>query len=135
ALSTWNSEAYWPAIAVALALGVLFGILLARSRRMEGPVADLDRALARGEFRPYFQPIFDLRTGAIKGCEILARWLREDGSVVPPLNFIPLAESSGRIQTMTWQILRSALSDLRPVLKADKEFKLSLTVVPSRLLS
>ena len=134
-LSNWNSEAYWPALAVSLGLGVLFGILLARSRRMEGPVADLDRGLAAGEFKPYYQPIFDLRTGKITGCEILARWVRRDGSVVPPMNFIPLAESSGRIQVMTWQILRSALSDLRPVLRADKTFKMSLNVVPKHLLS
>ncbi|MGY8679137.1 hypothetical protein Q2941_15250 [Bradyrhizobium sp. UFLA05-153] len=41
---------------------------------MEGPVADLDRGLARSEFKPYFQPIFALlRTGWIIGCEILAR--------------------------------------------------------------
>jgi len=33
-LSTWNSEIYWPAMAVALALGVLFGVLLSRTRRM-----------------------------------------------------------------------------------------------------
>jgi sensor c-di-GMP phosphodiesterase-like protein len=135
ALLTWNSEAYWPAIAISLGLGVLFGILLARTRRVEGPVADLDRALVRGEFRPYFQPIFDLRTGQIKGCEILARWQREDGSIVSPMNFIPLAESSGRIQGMTWQILERALSDLQALLKHDKEFKLSLNVVPKHLLS
>ncbi|WP_247529989.1 EAL domain-containing protein [Bradyrhizobium sp. 199] len=135
ALSSWNSEAYWPALAVSLGLGVIFGILLARSRRMEGPVADLDRGLAAREFKPYYQPIFDLRTGKITGCEILARWVRRDGSVVPPMNFIPLAESSGRIQVMTWQILRSALSDLRPVLRADKTFKMSLNVVPKHLLS
>ncbi|MGY8667455.1 EAL domain-containing protein [Bradyrhizobium sp. UFLA05-109] len=134
-LSTWNSEVYWQAMALALALGVLFGILLSRTRRMEGPVADLDRALARGEFKPYFQPIFELLTGRIVGCEILARWLREDGSVVPPMNFIPLAESSGRIQGMTWQILGSALTELQPHLKKDKDFKLSLNVVPKHLLS
>lgn len=134
-LSSWNSEAYWPALAVALGLGALFGILLARSRRMEGPVADLDRGLSAGEFKPYYQPIFDLGTGKITGCEILARWVRRDGSVVPPMNFIPLAESSGRIQVMTWQILRSALSELRPVLRADKTFKMSLNVVPKHLLS
>lgn len=134
-LSTWNSEAYWPAMVTALALGVLFGVLLSRTRRMEGPVADLDRALARGEFKPYFQPIFYLRTGQIKGCEILARWLREDGSVIPPMNFIPLAESSGRIGAMTWQILGRALDDLQPHLRSDKDFKLSLNVVPKHLLS
>jgi sensor c-di-GMP phosphodiesterase-like protein len=135
ALATWNTEAYWPAMAVALALGVLFGVLLSRTRRLEGPVADMDRALARGEFRPYFQPIFDLRTGRISGCEVLARWLREDGSVVPPMNFIPLAESSGRIQSMTWQILGRALSEMRPHLKTDKNFKLSFNIVPKHLLS
>ncbi|WP_425248835.1 EAL domain-containing protein [Bradyrhizobium yuanmingense] len=134
-LSSWNNEAYWPTLAVALGLGAIFGILLARNRRMEGPVADLDRALTAGEFMPYYQPIFDLRTGRIKGCEILARWLRRDGSVVPPMNFIPLAESSGRIQAMTWQILGSALTELRPLLRADKNFKLSLNVVPKHLLS
>lgn len=82
-LSTWNSEVYWPAMAVAVALGMLFGVLLSRTRRMEGPVADLDRALARGEFKPYFQPIFDLRTGDIRvarfwraGCAKTARWCR-----------------------------------------------------------
>jgi sensor c-di-GMP phosphodiesterase-like protein len=134
-LSSWNSETYWPAIAVSLGLGLVFGGLLARSLRAQGPVADLDRALARGEFAPYFQPIFDLRTGEIKGCEILARWLRHDGSVVPPMNFIPLAESSGRIQNMTWQLLQRALSGLQPLLKQDKDFKLSFNVVPKHLLS
>jgi len=134
-LSSWNSEAYWPALAVALGLGGLFGILLARSRRTEGPVADLDRALAAGEFKPYYQPILDLRTGRITGCEVLARWVRKDGSVAPPMNFIPLAESSGRIQAMTWQMLRSALSDLQVVLKTDKSFKMSVNVVPKHLLS
>lgn len=134
-LSIRSNEAYWPALAVAVILGALFGILLARARRTEGPVADLDRALTAGEFKPYYQPIFNLKTGQIKGCEVLARWLRDDGSIVPPMNFIPLAESSGRIEVMTWQILKSALSDLRPLLKADKDFKLSFNVVPKHLLS
>ena len=134
-LSRWNSEAYWPALALALGLGALFGFLLARSRRLEGPVADLDRGLAAREFKPYYQPIFELTTDEIRGCEILARWLRQDGSVIPPMNFIPLAESSGRIQAMTWQILESALSDLKPLLKANKNFKLSLNIVPNHLLS
>lgn len=135
ALSSWNAETYWPAVVISLGLGVLFGVLLARSLRSDGPVADLDRALARGEFAPYFQPIFDLRTGQIKGCEILARWLRDDGTIVPPMSFIPLAESSGRIQDMTWQILQRALSGLQPLMKQDKEFKLSFNVVPKHLLS
>ena len=96
ALQKWNSEAYWPAMLIALGLGAAFGLLLTRTTaRLEGPIADIDRGLARGEFRPFYQPIFDLRTGAILGCEALARWIREDGSIAPPMSFIPLANPAG----------------------------------------
>lgn len=126
---------YWPAMLAALGLGLAFGVLLTRARRVEGPVADLDRALARGEFRPFFQPIFHLTTGDILGCEMLARWIRADGTVVPPMKFIPLAEQSGRIRAMTWQILNIALKELNTHLRQNKEFKLSFNVVPSHLMS
>jgi sensor c-di-GMP phosphodiesterase-like protein len=136
ALQHWNSEAYWPTMLLAGGLGLAFGLLLARAAaRPDGPVADLDRALAAGEFKPFFQPNFDLRSGAIVGCEVLARWVRADGTIVPPMSFIPLAESSGRIEQMTWQILTAALRELHPRLRQDRRFKLSLNVVPRHLLS
>jgi c-di-GMP phosphodiesterase len=126
---------YWPAMLAALGLGLAFGVLLTRARRIEGPVADLDRALARNEFKPFFQPIFHLATGEILGCEMLARWVRADGSIVPPMAFIPLAEQSGRIRAMTWQILAIALKEMNAQLRQNKEFKLSFNVVPSHLMS
>jgi len=135
ALANWNSEVYWPALAAALVIGAILGMLLAGARRVEGPLADLDRALVRGEFKPFFQPIFELTSGRISGCEVLARWQREDGSIVLPMDFIPLAESSGRIESMTWQLLERALSDLQELLRHDKQFKLSVNIVPSHLLS
>ena len=128
-------QGYWPAMLVALGLGLAFGVLLTRARRAEGPVADLDRALARNEFRPYFQPTFHLTTGVILGCEMLARWVKADGSIVPPMKFIPLAEQSGRIRAMTWQILTISLKELNTHLRQNKDFKLSFNVVPSHLLS
>jgi c-di-GMP phosphodiesterase len=91
--------------------------------------------LARQEFKPYYQPTFDLRTGDISGCEALARWVRADGSIVPPLSFIPLAETSGRIEPMTWQILATALRELQPRLRDDKYFKLSVNIVPRHMVS
>ncbi len=136
ALQRWNSEAYWPIMMIALGLGVAFGVLLTKTTaRLEGPIADIDRGLARGEFKPFYQPTFDLRTGAILGCEVLARWIREDGSIIPPMSFIPLAESSGRIESMTWQILEAALKELYHRLREDKQFKLSFNVVPRHLVS
>jgi len=136
AFQLWNGEAYWPTMLIALSLGAVFGLLLTRATsRLEGPIANIDRGLARREFKPFYQPIFDLRTEAILGCEVLARWIREDGSIIPPMSFIPLAESSGRIEPMTWQILETALEELYPRLREDKQFKVSINVVPGHLLS
>ena len=135
ALAKAYGQGYWPAMLAALGLGLAFGLLLARARRVEGPVADLDRALSRNEFRPFFQPIFHLTTGEIVGCEMLARWIRADGTIVPPMKFIPLAEQSGRIRAMTWQILGISLKELNAHLRQNKDFKLSFNVVPSHLMS
>jgi sensor c-di-GMP phosphodiesterase-like protein len=136
ALQRWDNEAYWPTMLVAFGLGLIFGLLLTRATaRLEGPIADIDRALARREFKPFFQPTFDLRTGAIRGCEVLTRWIREDGTIILPMSFIPLAESSGRIESMTWQILSTALKELYPRLREDKNFKLSVNIAPHHLLS
>ena len=66
---------------------------------------------------------------------MLARWVRADGSIVPPLSFIPLAETSGRIEPMTWQILATALKEMHPRLRDDKYFKLSVNIVPRHLVS
>ena len=91
-------------------------------------VADLDRGLKAGEFKPYLQPIFDLNTRAIIGCEVLARWVRSNGAVIPPSRFIRLAESSGRIEAMTWQLLSKALEVLCDRLRQDKSFKVSVNI-------
>jgi len=116
-------------------LGCAFGLLLASylSKPVD-PVAELDRALAANEFKPYIQPTFSLKTGDVVGCEILARWERPDGRLVPPMSFIPLAESSGRIERLTWQILAAALRELQPEMKQDKLFKLSVNITPRQLL-
>jgi c-di-GMP phosphodiesterase len=136
ALQHWNHESYWPTLLIAVGLGFVFGLLLTRATaKIEGPLADIDKGLARNEFKPYYQPTFDLRTGAVRGCEILARWVREGGAVVPPMSFIPLAESSGRIEPMTWQILKTALMELRHRLRDDKYFKVSVNIVPRHLVS
>jgi sensor c-di-GMP phosphodiesterase-like protein len=66
---------------------------------------------------------------------MLARRIRADGTVVPPMKFIPLAEQSGRIRGMTWQILAIALKELNEHLRQNKQFKLSFNVVPSHLMS
>jgi sensor c-di-GMP phosphodiesterase-like protein len=89
-----------------LAILMLMLSLLGRKRTRDNPVAELERALAAGEFVPYYQPIVDIRSGRLRGAEVLIRWRKPDGSIVPPASFIPLAESSGLIIELTRALMR-----------------------------
>jgi diguanylate cyclase (GGDEF)-like protein len=57
----------------------------------------LREALELGQFELHYQPEIDLQSGQMFGVEALIRWRRSDGTLVPPLDFIPLAERSGLI--------------------------------------
>ncbi len=57
--------------------------------------AELRRAMDDGDIVTWFQPQLCLKSGKIAGVEALARWVRADGTVVPPADFIPLSEEMG----------------------------------------
>lgn len=61
---------------------------------------DMKGALARGEFFLQFQPIQDLATGRIKSNETLARWRHPERGLVPPVQFITIAERLGLIHEL-----------------------------------
>ena len=65
-------------------------------------------ALARGEFRVYFQPIVDLGDGRILGGEALLRWQHPELGLVSPGHFIPLLEQSGQILEVGQWVLEEA---------------------------
>lgn len=102
--------------AAVLALLTISIALLLSSRSRANPVNELERALEAGEFVPYYQPLVDLRNGAIVGAEVLMRWRRSDGTIIPPASFIPLAESSGLILDMTKALMVAVRDEFSSVL-------------------
>ncbi|QLH50671.1 MAG: EAL domain-containing protein [Candidatus Accumulibacter cognatus] len=60
-----------------------------------------------------YQPQIELSSGRIIGVEALMRWRREDGALVPPESFIPIAEQSGLIVDMGRWLLQTALQALQ----------------------
>lgn len=72
---------------------------------------DLPRAILKGELVVFLQPKVDLQTARVKGFEALVRW-RRDGTILPPADFIQIAEESGRIVDIDRFVLESAVETI-----------------------
>jgi EAL domain-containing protein (putative c-di-GMP-specific phosphodiesterase class I)/AmiR/NasT family two-component response regulator len=73
----------------------------------------LRTALGTGHLRAWFQPKLSLATGRVDSVEALARWLRPDGTVIPPACFVPLAERSGLMPQLTLAMLEQSIAALQ----------------------
>jgi diguanylate cyclase (GGDEF)-like protein len=95
--------------------------------------SDLRRAVEDDELFLQYQPIVRLSDGAMEGVEALLRWRHPERGVVPPLDFIPLAEESGQIVDIGLWVLRQACRDAarwRRRSADERPFPVSVNVSP-----
>ncbi|MDP3671680.1 MAG: GGDEF domain-containing protein [Telluria sp.] len=108
------------------------------SARQSGPPehdisleAAMFQAVREGEFLLYYQPIVDAHTRQIQGFETLMRWKHPHLGMVPPVRFIPIAETNGLINLLGAWALKAACAQLRHFEEAAKrELYISVNISP-----
>ena len=97
--------------------GCTFHIFNERINRNARSMADLEselrRALRRDELELHYQPRLNLDDGQIVGLEALVRWRHAERGLLPPSEFVPLAEQSGLIVPLGYWVISRALRDMQ----------------------
>jgi len=118
------------------------GRSLVHSARTPGPAdspaqhdisleAAMFQAVREGEFLLYYQPIVSSHTRRIEGFETLMRWKHPTLGMVPPVRFIPIAETNGLINMLGAWALKSALVQLRHFEEiAKRDLYISVNISP-----
>jgi sensor c-di-GMP phosphodiesterase-like protein len=122
-------ELRWQAtmFGAALLVGAFIVALLLRHRRRD-PYSDFEQAIADSEFVPYYQPIVDIRTGRLRGAEVLMRRRKPDGSVQLPSAFIPFAESSGLIVPLMRTLMRRVRDEMGEAIGSRPELRIGFNL-------
>jgi diguanylate cyclase (GGDEF)-like protein/PAS domain S-box-containing protein len=92
------------------------------------------KALDNNEIQVWYQPRIDIRSRTVAGMEALVRWIKPDGTFVPPLDFVSLAEETGLIGILGEQVLVKAC-DFTKRLAQDKglDLRVSVNVSPYQI--
>ena len=103
-------------------------------RKNDAIVSDMQPAIAKGEFKPYLQPKWDIIKDEIVGAEILVRWIKDDGSMVYPSDFIPIFEQNGFIEKLDFYMLERLCEKIREYKEKGGYNLVPISINQSRIL-
>jgi diguanylate cyclase (GGDEF)-like protein len=96
-------------------------------------MGELRHAVERREMVLYYQPKIDLKTGKTVGVEALVRWQHPQHGLIPPDQFITLAEHTGVIKTLTLWVLSDAIRQILEWHQAGMEISVAVNLSPRNL--
>ncbi|HWH92693.1 MAG TPA: EAL domain-containing protein [Baekduia sp.] len=103
------------------------------SRERFGLIGELRDAIANSELVVYYQPKLNLRTGAVEDVEALVRWQHPTRGLLPPDQFVPLAEPTGVMRALTDYVLDAALAQCARFREAGFDLGVAVNVSPATL--
>jgi EAL domain-containing protein (putative c-di-GMP-specific phosphodiesterase class I) len=122
----------WLVAALAIALGATL-LIDQRLAARGSPERRMLRAMRKRQFEPVAQPIVSLATGECVGAEVLMRWAHPVRGLLPPAEFIALAEESGMIVPMSEILMRKARDQLAPLARRYPHLYFSFNVTSAQL--
>jgi sensor c-di-GMP phosphodiesterase-like protein len=113
----------------SIVIGALILLLITRLiHYTPAQVNEIERAINHNEFVPFYQPVIDVETGKLVGCEVLVRWIKPDGTSVSPGAFIGLAEQTGLAIPMTRKLMQAVVRDLQGHYKSRPALKVAINL-------
>ncbi len=93
-----------------------------------GVIAELRRAIVAGDLVLHYQPKIDTASGRVVAFEALVRWMHPARGMVPPNDFIPIAESTGLIGPLTHWVLDTALAQLAEWSESQPDLSMAVNI-------
>jgi diguanylate cyclase (GGDEF)-like protein len=104
----------------------------ARVKALRALEVDLRKAIVDGDFEIHYQPLVNLLDNAVTGCEALLRWRHSELGLIPPAQFIPVAEDTGLINELGEWVLNTACAEAA---KWPDHIKIAVNVSPVQFRS
>ena len=114
-------------------LGILTGamiliVFVRMALKKPDPYNVIAEGIKQREFVPYYQPIIDIQSGRLSGCEVLVRWRKQDGTILSPGHFIDLAEATGLARPMTTSLMEQVAVDLGEAYRKCHHLKVAINL-------
>ena len=108
--------------------------IVSNMKKVDAIESQMQSAIINDEFKIYLQPKWDIVNDCLVGAEALVRWIKDDGSMVYPSDFIPIFETNGFIEKLDFHMLEMLCKRIRDIEEEGKYRIVPISVNQSRIL-